>query len=136
MRVNNIQQNTSFKANTIVSFEKQIENMSGHASVFAVLERHIPNGQTGKTFLISEGEKMSELVPDISTESGNTLVTAFYRAYRYFKSVSEDSKQIWDRVYADPEVTKALTDILDSTETVRVPYRDVFRNYPSLDHVK
>lgn len=136
MKVTNNQQQTAFKANTIVSFEKEIKNMGGYASIFAVLEKHIPNGQTGKTFFISDGEKMSVLVPDMSIESGNTLVTSFYRVYKYLKSISEDSKPIFDKVYANPEVKQALTGILNSTETVRVPYKDVFRNYPNLDHIK
>lgn len=126
MQVNNVQQQTSFKANTIVRFETKIKNMDGYARVFAELAGHIPHGQSGKTFFLNEDNGLAVLVPDTSTESGNALVTAFYDAYKYFQPRSETLKQHLNRVFGDIEFQKKFNGILNDKATLRVQYKDNF----------
>lgn len=125
MRINNNQQQKTFKANTIVRFEKQVKNMEGFASLFASLEGHIGIGCTEKPFIIGDGK--SVLVPDRDTDLGAMLMSVYTDARKNLKTFSKNAQTRANEALKNPLVKKFLAIIERDKDTVKAPYKEPFK---------
>ena len=123
MKINNIQQTTSFKSNVIVSFEEPLMHMEGLASIFVEMEGKIPQGSVGRGFLLNDGK--SVLVPDTRTSLGGILTSAYYTAYNRLKTVFQDAGTRAKKALEDPQFIGIRAIIERDNSTEKVPYKEV-----------
>lgn len=127
MRIDNNQQNTSFKANVIVCFPKPIENMVGRASHFAKTE--------GLVICDMQARKLDNthvLVPDSRTFGGRLLDYALkckaeiQKLIDNIKSLNPSSKPVGSEALSNAEeiIQTAISTIEHGDEVKRIIYKD------------
>lgn len=125
MKVTNNQQQTAFKANTIVRFANTtLPNMEELASVFTELKGHIASGQLGQARKIDENHV---LVPDLSTTLGRIFEATlkFVNAAKNVLQGINNPKAKEALAHADDSILHMIEAIKEDPATLRaVSYKD------------
>lgn len=121
MKVTNNQQQTAFKANAIVSFEKPLSNMEDLASSFAITELKMFSRDAGEPLKLDDTKV---LVPDFSTSLGKMLRSVYYRAYNALAQICDDDALCAKRALNNPQVKEIRSLIELDKSTAKIDYKE------------